>query len=107
MQWLLGGLCPWKALLALSMFVDGSSNQQIGDFSTFHCQIVNFTLENSQLQCMRQHGSPLQAILSDHEGWNYFFLYTVVKFNYTAGFVLPDGENLKEVASLHQLTSAV
>jgi len=41
MQWPLGGLCPWKALLALSsVFVDGSSNQQIGDFSTFRCQIV-------------------------------------------------------------------
>lgn len=56
---------------------------------------------------MRQHGSLLQAILSDHKGWNYFSLCTIVKLNYTAGFVLPDGENLKEVASLHQLTSAV
>lgn len=85
----------------------GSSNQQIGDFSTFRCQIVNLTLENSHLHCMRQHGSLLQAILSDHKGWNYFSLCTIVKLNYTAGFVLPDGENLKEVASLHQLTSAV
>lgn len=34
------------------------------------------------------------------------FLCTIAKFNYTAGFDLPDGEKLEGVASVHELTSA-